>query len=351
MLSAGSVFPFSGSCIQEEVRMGNKVENTVYDNVFGTMLHDCTRLIIPVVNEVFGEDYSGDEEIMFLHNEHYVLQPEGNTKEKITDTSFRICGKVNKNYHIECQSTADSSMIMRMFEYDAQIALDEGEVDGERFIVTFPKSAVLYLRHTRNTPEEMIVEIRTPGGNVSYGIPVMKTQKYTIEEIFEKKLLFLLPFYIFVHEKHFGDYEKNEEYLLKLQEETAGICRRLSELVQKGEISEFVRQSLMAMMKEVAEKIAEKYEKVRRGVTSAMGGEILEYEAKTIWKGGYAEGERSGFAEGKRSGFAEGEIKAYIDLIRDGIFTVSEAARRLDMKEEELETYLKDADAVKQDNR
>ena len=97
------------------------------------------------------------------------------------------------------------------------------------------------------------------------------------------------------------------------------------------------------MMKEVAEKIAEKYEKVRRGVTSVMGGEILEYEAKTIWKGGYA--------EGKRSGFAEGEIKAYIDLIRDGIFTVSEAARRLDMKEEELETYLKDADAVKQDNR
>ena len=113
MLSAGSVFPLSVNCIQEGVRMENRVENTVYDNVFGTMLHDCTRLIIPVVNEVFGEDYSGDEEIMFLHNEHYVLQPEGNTKEKITDTSFRICGKVNKNYHIECQSTADSSMIER----------------------------------------------------------------------------------------------------------------------------------------------------------------------------------------------------------------------------------------------
>ena len=103
----------------------------------------------------------------------------------------------------------------------------------------------------------------------------------------------------------------------------------------------------MAMMKEVAEKIAEKYEKVRRGVTSVMGGKILEYEAKTIWKGGFAEGERSGFEKGER----KGEIIAYIDLIRDEIITITDAARRLNMKKEELEMYLKDADAVKQDNR
>ena len=74
-----------------------------------------------------------------------------------------------------------------------------------------------------------------------------------------------------------------------------------------------------------------------------MGGKILEYEAKTIWKGG--------FAEGERKGERKGEIIAYIDLIRDGIITISDAARRLNMKKEELEMYLKDADAVKQDNR
>ena len=74
-----------------------------------------------------------------------------------------------------------------------------------------------------------------------------------------------------------------------------------------------------------------------------MGGKILEYEAETIWKGG--------FAEGERKGERKGEIIAYIDLIRDGIITISDAARRLNMKKEELEMYLKDADAVKQDNR
>ena len=35
----------------------------------------------------------------------------------------------------------------------------------------------------------------------------MKTQQYTLDEIFEKKLLFLIPFYIFTHESRFEEYE------------------------------------------------------------------------------------------------------------------------------------------------
>lgn len=165
---------------------------------------------------------------------------------------------------------------------------------------------------------------------------MVKTQKYTIEEIFRKKLLFLLPFYIFVHEKNFADYEKNGEHLQKLQEELAEICLRLEEFVQAGEIGEFVRQSLTAMMKEVAEKIAANYEKVRKGVAAVMGGEILEYEAKTIWR----DGRRSGIKEGERIGVEKGKRQLYADLIKEGVFTPLEAAKRLNVKEEELEAYL-----------
>ena len=38
-------------------------------------------------------------------------------------------------------------MAIRLFEYDAQIALDEGEVTEETLTVTFPNTAVLYLRN------------------------------------------------------------------------------------------------------------------------------------------------------------------------------------------------------------
>lgn len=34
-----------------------------------------------------------------------------------------------KKYHIECQSTTDGSMLVRFFEYDSQIALDDAVMD------------------------------------------------------------------------------------------------------------------------------------------------------------------------------------------------------------------------------
>lgn len=176
------------------------VNGTPYDDVFKTLLNDCTSLIIPVVNEVFGENYRGDEVIHFLPNEHYINLQGTDTKEKITDSCFQIQGVRTKNYHIECQSTADSSMLLRMFEYDSQIALDEGKVIANKLVVTFPHSGVLYLRYTRNTPDVLTIEINTPGGNIHYEIPVMKTQMYTIDDIFDKNLLFLIPFYIFSYE-------------------------------------------------------------------------------------------------------------------------------------------------------
>ena len=102
--------------------------NTPYDDVFRTLLNDCSSLIIPIVNEIFHESYSGDEAVEFYPNEHFVNGQDGRERERITDSCFGIRGRSLKKYHIECQSTSDDTMLVRMFEYDAQIALDAGEV-------------------------------------------------------------------------------------------------------------------------------------------------------------------------------------------------------------------------------
>ena len=39
------------------------ITGTPYDDVFRTLLNDCTSLIIPVVNELFGEHFTGNETI------------------------------------------------------------------------------------------------------------------------------------------------------------------------------------------------------------------------------------------------------------------------------------------------
>ncbi len=274
-----------------------RITNTPYDDVFRTLLNDCTPLIIPVINAVFGEHYTGEEEITFSPNEHFLNRQGGNEDERITDSSFTIHGKKAKKYHLECQSSPDSSMLVRFFEYGTQIALDQGEIRGNTLTVTLPHSAVLFLRCSASTPDTLKIRIETPGGAVEYGIPAMKSQQYTLQEIFDKKLLLLLPFYIFSHEGRFGEYEKDAAKLKLLQAEYGQIKDRLEELAETGAISEYVKCTITDMSDKVLEHIAAKYDAVRKGVRAVMGGRVLEYEAKTIKREGIAEGRAEGIRD------------------------------------------------------
>ena len=293
------------------------ISPTPYDDVFRTLLNDCSKLIIPVINEVFGEAYTGEETIDFSPNEHYINKQGGREEKRITDSSFAVKGETEKKYHLECQSTEDSSILIRIFEYDAQIALDQvKEVVQNRIIVSFPHTAVLYLRSGKATPDEMQVVIRTPGGEVSYQVPVMKVKTYTIEEIFEKNLLFLIPFYIFTYEQRFKEIEKNADRLAEIIAEYGMISDRLEESLSSGFIDEFTKKTIMDMSERVLENIARSYENIRKGVGTVMGGKILDYEAKRIRNEGWNAGRNEGRNEGLNEGINKG-ISGAVDMLRD----------------------------------
>ena len=67
-------------------------------------------------------------------------------------------------------------MTIRLFEYDAHIALDEGEGVRETLTVTFSNTAVLYLRNYKKTPDKMRYVIKTPGGSVEYDVAKLFSQ-------------------------------------------------------------------------------------------------------------------------------------------------------------------------------
>lgn len=90
--------------IKPPSRKGYSMAN-IYDGAFRTIVNDCRKWIIPLVNEIFGENYTGNEEVQFLPNEHFLDQQNKPDKERITDTNFRIIGKDIKKYHIECESS------------------------------------------------------------------------------------------------------------------------------------------------------------------------------------------------------------------------------------------------------
>ena len=266
--------------------MGN-----IYDGAFRTILNDCRQMIIPVINEVFKEDYTGNEIIEFHPNEHFIDQQDSANQERITDTNFIIYGKKKKKYHLECESSLpDGRMTIRLFEYDAQIALDEGEVINEILTVTFPNTAVLYLRNYKKTPDKMRYVIKTPGGTVEYDVPIMKVQEYTLEDIFSKGLLLLIPFYIFSHEKNFKVYNSNEQRLAELKAEYRSILERLDKLEQEGIIGAFDKRTIIELSGDVIREIAQKYENVQKGIGGMMSGALLETEARTILNRGKDEG-------------------------------------------------------------
>ena len=122
-----------------------KISPTPYDDVFRTLLNDCSKLILPVINEVFGEEYTGNETITFFQNEHFLNSQDGTVEKRITDSCFTVIGKTIKRYHLECQSTAPgANILIRIFEYDAQIALDQNSTIIEnKIIVSFPHTAIL----------------------------------------------------------------------------------------------------------------------------------------------------------------------------------------------------------------
>ena len=287
---------------------------TAYDDSFRTLLNDCRELIIPVVNAAFCENYTGQEKIIFTPNEHFLNQDGGKEEKRVTDSSFIIVGLdgIQRRYHVECQALPDSSMLMRIFEYDTQIALDDGTVEKNVLTVTFPKSAVLFLRHTKETPDTMIIRMITPGGTTEYTVPVVKVQQFSLADIFEKNLLFFIPFYIFSHENRLPEYESDETKLKKLTDEYVYIRSKLEDLQKTGTISEFTKSAICAMTSHVLALIAQKYQKVREGVEHIMGGKILEYEAKTIRN----EERKKIMAEARAEANAETEERAK-DMIRD----------------------------------
>lgn len=258
--------------------MGN-----IYDGAFRTILNDCRKLIIPVINEIFKEHYTGEEEIRFFPNEQFLDQQDAADKERITDTNFQIIGRIVKKYHLECESSLpDGKITIRLFEYDAQIALDEGEVTEETLTVTFPNTAVMYLRSYKKTPDIMKYVIVTPGGTVQYDVPIMKVQSYSLDEIFEKRLLMLIPFYIFSHEKSFSEYNNNEQKLEELKAEYRIILERLDDLENQGIIGAFDKRTIIELSSDVIREIARKYENVQKGIGAMMRGPLIQTEARTI---------------------------------------------------------------------
>ncbi len=284
--------------------------NTIFDDVFRTMLERMPSLIIPVINEVFQTSYSEDEKIEQYRNEHHTI-----SGEVITDSYLGIRGKF---YHVECQSTQDSRISIRMVEYDFMMALEQAQEKEDYFELNFPHSCVLYLRHNKNTPAQLQVRVNMPdGGCVRYQVPAVKVQEYTRDEIFQKRLLFFLPYYIMRYEKELAGIGQKLERLQELAGEFEAIRGELDRLLADEEKADLYLR-LMELTREISDYMLRREEAARKRIGDVMGGKVLELEVDRMLERMHRtleEGRKEILEEGHRTGLEEGRRKQNRSLV------------------------------------
>ena len=257
--------------------------STIFDDVFQTIKEKMPELTIPLINEVFGTDYPADTVIVQGKNEHHTVNG------KIITDSYLIIGTCR--YHLECQSTEDNTMVLRMIEYDFAIRLEYTQKEGGKYRIHLPHSCVLYLRGDNPLPSQNLELVLPDGRSIEYRVPVIRMEWYSIEKILQKHLTMLLPFYVMRYE---NVKLEDEELCKRLFEEYGLIQRYLKETyLQKGQEKAF--RDVMELINRITNYIFSNTENVRKELGEIMGGRVLELESDRLIK----KGEQIGLERGE----------------------------------------------------
>lgn len=254
---------------------------TIFDDVYRTMLQKLPSTIIPAINETFGTHYDENTSLQQLRNEH--LEIGGKI---ITDSLIRIGENL---YHLECQSTPDGTMAIRMFEYDFAIALEDARKQTEPYRIKFPLSGAIYLRHKSTTPDELSLTVEFPDKQeVNYRVPVIKVQKYSLEEIFNKHLWLFIPYYIMRFEDKFAAMEENPDERIAMLADLQKMVTKFESYAKTSKHPNIYTDT-MQLAKRIAEHLLSNQKKTKREVNHIMGGKILELHSEKMLKKGRLE--------------------------------------------------------------
>ena len=302
----------------ETTQEENAVHSTVFDDVFRTIAQKMPQLLIPLINEVFHTNYSEDTDFEQLRNEHY--EKYGKI---ITDSIIRIGPHL---YHIECQSKRDADMVIRMFEYDISIALEHTSKAEDIWEIEFPQSCVLYVRNHRHLPEYHTAIVKfADGQQVTYQVPIIHAQKYTVNALFEKQLLILLPYHILRYEYFLKSNKTNEKKVEQLLEDYRKINQLLMETAEKEKKSGLY-QNMICVIQEIADYIIPKDSEVRKGIVDIMGGNILTLPSDYI-------------EEGRK----EGRLNEIFSSVQEGDYSAMRGAQKAEMSIDQFEKAMLEA--------
>lgn len=279
---------------EEKRKLFNPLYSDIaYDDAFRMIESNCDDILIDFVNFIFGENYDKTAVITRMRNEHFVENENHSKEKRITDSHFSITQNgIDKKYHLECESgTYDGTILVRLFEYDAMIASDLAEGNERTIRVKFPLTGLLLLRESKKAPDKAEIIIETPEGSTSYHVKIIKESDFSIDTIFEKRLYFLIPFYIFNYEKELKDINNDEERLKELAKLYNDILKKLEEELMSGRLQDSSYSVIITLTHSVFYKLTMNHPNVQEKVGDIMGGKDLELPEVMFYRRGLEEGE------------------------------------------------------------
>ena len=278
------------------------IENEkTYDSVFWSSVSNMPGYFIPLVNEAFGEHFTDKAEVTLRPMKQVTRLPGAQLKRGEVDSLATLSERtVTKDYHIEMEAWGNGGLAIRIAEYAAGYAYASVVKTEHGAKMTIPFSAVIFLRSKGTPPDKLLIEIDFPGGKVSYEAPVLNMKDYSVSELFEKRLLLLVPFHGFTFADDFD--RMNEQGAGELLASLDEINDRLIGMVQSGEIVESQKSHMIEWTQKVLERMTVKYENISKEVGKAMGGYMIRTRTDEILDEGRAEGERNGIEKGRAEG-------------------------------------------------
>ena len=168
----------------------------------------------------------------------------------------------------------------------------------------------------------MVVRAPDTEEELSLRVYVMKRSNYSLKNIIQQNLLFLLPFYIFRYKS--GLQSQVESRVIKTETQALAalkkIKKELDKLNQAGIINIYERSMLEELTVRVAKAMAKNSECIMKEVDDIMGGQVLDYEAKDILNKGREEGRAEGIRTvvhlcKKHGGFMQDAIDEIVDMM------------------------------------
>ena len=149
--------------------------------------------VIQFINGLFGTNYPLDSTVEYPNTENVSSK----LRRLLSDMIVIINGRCA--YHLEAEIRHDENIVVRVFEYGFAEALRTKTTSdgGQKISVKFPDARIIYWETRKHMPDEVTLSLEFPSGrNYDYTVKTLKFLNFTIEELEEKKLAILLPFYV-----------------------------------------------------------------------------------------------------------------------------------------------------------